>query len=46
MYYALKDNNVPVKFFAFPVGGHSPDDPIHQTEIEKQYVNWFAQYLK
>jgi dipeptidyl aminopeptidase/acylaminoacyl peptidase len=46
MYYALKDNNVPVKFIAFPVSGHSPEDPIHQTEIERQYVNWFAQYLK
>src|SRR5438067_12559974 len=46
MYYALKDNGVPVKFVAFPVSGHSPEDPIHATEIEKQYVNRFAQYLK
>ena len=46
MYYALKDNGVPVKFIAFPVSGHSPEDPIHGTEIERQYVNWFAQYLK
>src|SRR5438067_465549 len=46
MYYALKDNGVPVKFVAFPVSGYSPEDPIHATEIEKQYVNWFAQYLK
>jgi dipeptidyl aminopeptidase/acylaminoacyl peptidase len=46
MYYALKDNGVPVKFIAFPVSGHSPDDPIHATEVERQYVNWFAQYLK
>jgi dipeptidyl aminopeptidase/acylaminoacyl peptidase len=35
MYYALKDNNVPVKFIAFPVSGHSPEDPIHGTEIER-----------
>ncbi len=46
MYYALKDNGVPVKFIAFPVSGHSPEDPIHGTEIERQYVTWFAQYLK
>ena len=46
MYYALKDNGVPVKFIAFPVSGHSPEDPIHATEIEREYVNWFAQYLK
>lgn len=45
MYYALKDNDVPVKFIAFPVSGHSPDDPIHATEVERQYVAWFARYL-
>ena len=46
MYHALKDNNVPVKFIAFPVSGHSPDDPTHQSEIDRRYVEWFSQYLK
>jgi dipeptidyl aminopeptidase/acylaminoacyl peptidase len=45
MYYALKDNDVPVKFIAFPVSGHSPDDPIHATEVERQYLAWFGKYL-
>ncbi|MEO8033208.1 MAG: S9 family peptidase [Acidobacteriota bacterium] len=46
MYHALKDNGVTVKFFAYPVGGHSPEDPVHQSDIDRRYVEWFSQYLK
>ncbi|MCU1348300.1 MAG: hypothetical protein JWO56_1330 [Acidobacteria bacterium] len=46
MNHALKDNGVPVKFFAYPVGGHSPDDPIHASDVDRRYVEWFEQYLK
>jgi dipeptidyl aminopeptidase/acylaminoacyl peptidase len=46
MYHALKDNNVPTRFFAYPVGGHSPDDPIHLSDIDRRYIEWFKQYLK
>lgn len=46
MYHALKDNGVTVKFIAYPVGGHSPEDPIHQSDIDHRYVDWFAQYLQ
>jgi dipeptidyl aminopeptidase/acylaminoacyl peptidase len=46
MYHALIDNGVPVKFIAYPVSGHSPEDPIHQTDIDRRYVEWFAAHLK
>jgi dipeptidyl aminopeptidase/acylaminoacyl peptidase len=46
LYRALRDNEVPVKFIAYPVSGHSPEDPLRQTDIEKRYVAWFAEYLK
>ena len=46
MYHALKDNGVPVRFFAYPVSGHSPEDPVHQSDIDHRYVEWFSQYLK
>ena len=46
MYRALSDNGVPVKFIAYPVSGHGPDDPAHQADIDRRYVEWFAQYLK
>ncbi len=46
LFRALRDNDVPVKFIAYPVGGHSPEDPLRQLDIEKRFVQWFAQYLK
>jgi dipeptidyl aminopeptidase/acylaminoacyl peptidase len=46
MYRALRDNGVPTKFIGYPVSGHSPDDPLRAADIEKRYVDWFAQYLK
>jgi dipeptidyl aminopeptidase/acylaminoacyl peptidase len=46
MYHALIDNGVPVKFVGYPVSGHSPEDPIHQADIDRRYVEWFSQYLK
>jgi dipeptidyl aminopeptidase/acylaminoacyl peptidase len=46
LFRALRDNNVPVKFIAYPVPGHSPEDPLRQLDIEKRYVQWFGEYLK
>ena len=46
MYRALSDNGVPVKFIAYPVSGHSPEDPVHSADIQRRYVEWFSQYLK
>jgi len=46
MFHALKDNGVPVKFIAYPVSGHSPADPVHQSDVDRRYVEWFATYLK
>ena len=46
MYRALQDNGVTVKFVGYPVGGHFPEDPAHQTDIDRRYVEWFSRYLK
>src|SRR5205085_5314229 len=46
MFHALKDNGVPVKFIAYPLGRHSPEDPVHQGDIDRRYVEWFSKYLK
>src|SRR5262249_61475693 len=37
-YHALKDNGVPVKFVAYPVGGHFPDDPVRQKDVYRRWV--------
>jgi dipeptidyl aminopeptidase/acylaminoacyl peptidase len=46
MYHALKDNGVTVKFFAYPVAGHFPGDPVHAADVFTRWINWLNQYLK
>jgi dipeptidyl aminopeptidase/acylaminoacyl peptidase len=46
LYHALKDNGVPVKFFAYPVGGHFPGDPVRAMDVFRRWVDWMDQYLK
>jgi dipeptidyl aminopeptidase/acylaminoacyl peptidase len=43
--HALKDNNVPVKFIAYPVAGHSPADPIRARDVYRRWTAWLATYL-
>jgi dipeptidyl aminopeptidase/acylaminoacyl peptidase len=46
LFHALKDNGVPVKFWAYPVAGHSPGDPVRQMDVYRRWVDWMDQYLK
>ena len=47
MYHALEDNGVTVKFIAFPIHGHWPDDyPVHESDLYRIWLEWFDQYLK
>jgi dipeptidyl aminopeptidase/acylaminoacyl peptidase len=46
LFHALKDNGVPVKFFAYPVAGHSPGDPVRQMDVYKRWADWMDQHLK
>jgi dipeptidyl aminopeptidase/acylaminoacyl peptidase len=46
LYHALKDNGVPVKFVAYPVSGHYPDDPVRQKDLYRRWVAWLDQYLR
>jgi dipeptidyl aminopeptidase/acylaminoacyl peptidase len=45
MYHALKDNGVTVQFFAYPVPGHSPGDPVRQPDVFRRWVDWMDRYL-
>ena len=45
LYHALKDNNVPVTFIAYPVGGHSPSDPIRSRDVWRRWTAYLAPYL-
>ena len=46
LYHALKDNGVPVRFFAYPVSGHFPSDPVRQMDVYRRWSEWLMQYLK
>ena len=42
---ALRANGVPVQFIAYPIGGHSPADPIRQADVDRRWVEWLRRYL-
>lgn len=46
MYHALKDNGVPVRFFAYPVPGHFPGDPVRKMDVYRRWMSWIDQYMK
>jgi dipeptidyl aminopeptidase/acylaminoacyl peptidase len=46
MYHALKANGVTVKFFAYPVPGHFPGDPVRQMDVYRRWMSWIDQYMK
>jgi dipeptidyl aminopeptidase/acylaminoacyl peptidase len=46
LFHALKDNGVPTRFFAYPVGGHFPNDPVRQRDVYRRWTDWLAEHLK
>jgi dipeptidyl aminopeptidase/acylaminoacyl peptidase len=46
MYHALKDNGVTVKFIAIPTAGHEPGDPVHDSDKDRVWLEWFDKYLR
>jgi len=46
LFHALKDNGVPVRFFAYPVGGHFPADPVRQMDVYRRWSEWLVDHLK
>jgi dipeptidyl aminopeptidase/acylaminoacyl peptidase len=46
LFHALEDNGVEVKFFAYPLPGHSPSDPIHQRDVDRRLIEWFKTHFE
>jgi dipeptidyl aminopeptidase/acylaminoacyl peptidase len=44
-FHALKDNNVPVTFVAYPVSGHLPSDPVRNADIDRRWVAWLKSHV-
>jgi dipeptidyl aminopeptidase/acylaminoacyl peptidase len=45
-YHALKDRGTTVEFWAYPVGGHFPADPVRSQDVYRRWTDWIVQYLK
>jgi dipeptidyl aminopeptidase/acylaminoacyl peptidase len=46
MFRALKDHGVETKFYAYPVSGHFPSDPVRAADVYRRWIDWFAEHLK
>ncbi|MFI5388239.1 MAG: S9 family peptidase [Candidatus Eremiobacterales bacterium] len=45
MYHELKEKGVSVDFWAYPVSGHHPGDPVRQVDIYRRWVAWIADHF-
>ncbi|MFC5579965.1 S9 family peptidase [Rhodanobacter terrae] len=45
-YHALRDNGVPVEFYAYPVDTHFPKDIVRTTDVYRRWVGWMSQHLQ
>ena len=46
LYHALKDRGVATQFFAYPISGHSPADPVRMRDVYRRWVSWLDQYFR
>ena len=46
LYRALRDNHVTTEFYAYPIGGHFPDDPVRAMDVYQRWIGWLDEYLK
>jgi dipeptidyl aminopeptidase/acylaminoacyl peptidase len=44
-YHALRDNGVPVEFYAYPADTHFPSDIVRTTDVYKRWVGWMNTHL-
>jgi dipeptidyl aminopeptidase/acylaminoacyl peptidase len=45
LYHALKDRGVKTEFYAYPISGHSPADPVRMRDMYRRWVEWLSRYL-
>ena len=45
LYHTLRDNGVKTKLIAYPVEGHSPQDPVHQRDVNRRWTAWIKEHI-
>jgi dipeptidyl aminopeptidase/acylaminoacyl peptidase len=46
LFHILKEDGVTTRFFAYPIPGHSPGDPVRSRDVRRRWEEWLATYLK
>ena len=46
MFRTLRDRGTPVRFFAYPVAGHSPSDPVRSLDVYRRWIGWIVEHFK
>ena len=44
-FHALRDNGVPVEFWAYPADTHFPGDIVRRTDVYRRWVDWMTRHL-
>lgn len=44
-YHALRDNGVPVEFYAYPETSHLPHDIVQTSDVYRRWVGWMEKHL-
>ncbi|MBV9269481.1 MAG: prolyl oligopeptidase family serine peptidase, partial [Candidatus Eremiobacteraeota bacterium] len=42
----LRSHGTTVKFYAYPVAGHFPGDPVRSRDVYRKWTDWMDRYLK
>ena len=45
LYHALKDRGVRTELYTYPIGGHSPADPVRIRDVYRRWVEWLDEFL-
>ena len=45
LYHSLKDRGISTEFYAYPVSGHSPADPVRMRDVYRRWIEWLDLYL-
>jgi len=45
-YHGLRDNGVPVEFYAYPGTSHVPHDIVQITDMYRRWIGWMKKYLQ
>lgn len=45
-YHGLRDNGVPVEFYAYPDSSHLPHDIVQVSDVYRRWVGWMEEHLR